>query len=107
MNMKAAIILCRTLEPLFQKFGYHVGLTGGCLYKEGERKDVDIIVYPHHTTNAKSAADLVKNIEASYPALGYWKEGSGLKGGHDSKQVHKFLMGMAPDVVVVDLFFLT
>ena len=26
-------------------FGAHVGLTGGCLYKEGEPKDIDIIIY--------------------------------------------------------------
>jgi hypothetical protein len=26
----------------------HIGLTGGCLYKTGPRKDMDIILYRHH-----------------------------------------------------------
>jgi hypothetical protein len=25
----------------------HLALMGGCLYKPGERKDLDILVYPH------------------------------------------------------------
>lgn len=40
-----AIRLCRTLEEIAPKFGAHIALTGGCLYKDGMRKDCDIIVY--------------------------------------------------------------
>lgn len=40
-----AIDLCRQLEAIAPQFGAHIGLTGGCLYKDGERKDCDIIVY--------------------------------------------------------------
>ena len=35
----------RTLEPLAVQCGAHVGLTGGLLYKDGPRKDLDIVVY--------------------------------------------------------------
>lgn len=37
--------LCRRLETFAPDFGAHVALTGGTLYKDGPRKDVDIVVY--------------------------------------------------------------
>lgn len=40
-----AFDLCRILESVCSKFGCHIGLTGGLLYKSGPRKDCDIIVY--------------------------------------------------------------
>lgn len=40
-----AIELCRKLEAFAPEFGYHVALTGGLLYKDGERKDCDIVLY--------------------------------------------------------------
>lgn len=45
MNQREAIQLCKQLEEFAPNFGLHVALTGGCLYKHGERKDVDIILY--------------------------------------------------------------
>lgn len=40
-----AIALCRELEAICPAFGCHVALTGGLLYKDGERKDCDIVFY--------------------------------------------------------------
>lgn len=40
-----AIELCRRIEAHCPKFGCHVALTGGLLYKDGERKDCDILFY--------------------------------------------------------------
>lgn len=40
-----AVQLCRELESIAPKYGAHVALTGGCLYKDGGRKDVDIMFY--------------------------------------------------------------
>lgn len=40
-----AIELCGLLELIAPQFGAHVALTGGTLYKEGARKDVDILFY--------------------------------------------------------------
>lgn len=37
----------RFLESVASTTGLHVGLTGGCLYKGGIRKDVDFVVYSH------------------------------------------------------------
>jgi len=40
-----AIDLCIKLEAIAPDYGAHIGLTGGLLYKEGKRKDADIIIY--------------------------------------------------------------
>lgn len=40
-----AIALCRIVEGIAPRFGAHVGLTGGLLYKDGPRKDCDLILY--------------------------------------------------------------
>ena len=40
-----AIDLCRSVEYVCPKFGAHVALTGGTLYKDGPRKDCDILFY--------------------------------------------------------------
>lgn len=44
-NINEAIELCKLLEPIAARRNCHVALTGGLLYKEGARKDCDIIVY--------------------------------------------------------------
>ena len=91
MNILKAIDLCRRLEPKFSRFGYHVGLTGGCLYKEGERKDVDIIVYPHQDKNVVPVPELLEKIKST--GLTYEREGTGLSMGYDAKEVHVFKLG--------------
>ena len=40
-----AIDLCVKVEAICPKFGCHVALTGGLLYKQGERKDCDLLFY--------------------------------------------------------------
>jgi hypothetical protein len=40
-----AVGLCRLIEPVAKNYGCHVALTGGCLYKDGVRKDCDILFY--------------------------------------------------------------
>lgn len=44
-SLKEAVALCRLLESFAPNYGAHVALTGGCLYRDGLRKDVDILVY--------------------------------------------------------------
>ena len=41
----AAIAVATQLESIAPQFGAHIALTGGCLYKDGPRKDCDFIVY--------------------------------------------------------------
>ena len=40
-----ALNVCRQLEAIAPRFGAHVALTGGCLYKLGPRKDLDVVFY--------------------------------------------------------------
>lgn len=40
-----ALALCARMEEVTPEFGCHVALTGGLLYKEGPRKDADILLY--------------------------------------------------------------
>jgi hypothetical protein len=40
-----AVALCRQIESICPQFGCHVALTGGTLYKDGPRKDIDILFY--------------------------------------------------------------
>jgi hypothetical protein len=47
-TQREALDLVKKIEGFAPNYGYHVGLTGGVLYKEGERKDIDVIFYPHN-----------------------------------------------------------
>lgn len=40
-----AIDLASIFEQFAPNYGCHVALTGGCLYKRGERKDCDLVFY--------------------------------------------------------------
>lgn len=44
-TMREAVDLCRKVEAVCPPFGCHVALTGGVLYKEGTRKDLDLLFY--------------------------------------------------------------
>lgn len=47
-TQQAAIELCVKIEAIAPRFGFHVALTGGCLYKahtEPERKGLDLVFY--------------------------------------------------------------
>ena len=44
-SQQEAVKLCVLVEKIVKPFGFHVALTGGCLYGEGARKDVDLILY--------------------------------------------------------------
>ena len=38
-NLTTAVAACTILEQIAPNFGMHIGLTGGCLYKDGDRKE--------------------------------------------------------------------
>lgn len=40
-----AVDLCRRIEEVCPRHGFHVALTGGLLYKDGPRKDADLLFY--------------------------------------------------------------
>lgn len=44
-TQQEAIELCKKIEAECPRAGCHVALTGGCLYRDGDRKDLDLIFY--------------------------------------------------------------
>ncbi len=54
-----AIEWCRRAEDVAAACGYHVALTGGCLYKDGARKDLDVILYEIRGREAGDFFDLL------------------------------------------------
>lgn len=44
-TLDAAVSLCRAVEAVAPAHGCHVALTGGTLYKDGPRKDCDLLFY--------------------------------------------------------------
>lgn len=40
-----AVALCRSIEELAIQFDCHVALTGGTIFRNGARKDVDLVFY--------------------------------------------------------------
>lgn len=47
MNIQKATVVCQKLYAVLSPLGFYPALTGGCLYKDGERKDVDIVIFRH------------------------------------------------------------
>lgn len=44
-TLEEAVALCRQVEAICPEFGCHVALTGGTPYKDGLRKDADLLFY--------------------------------------------------------------
>lgn len=40
-----AIALCKTIEKRCPVVGFHVAMTGGCLFKDGPRSDLRLVFY--------------------------------------------------------------
>jgi hypothetical protein len=42
-----AVEFCIKLEAIAPTYGAHVALSGGVLYREGKRKDLNLVIYRH------------------------------------------------------------
>lgn len=51
ISQHTAITIACNINQRLSKLGLFVGLTGGCLYKEGLRKDLDLIIYGRNGDN--------------------------------------------------------
>ena len=69
-NQVEAIKLCKSIEQLCPEYGYHVALTGGCLYKEGERKDLDILFYQIRQYENPDRKGLIRRISSQIENVG-------------------------------------
>jgi hypothetical protein len=63
MNLDIAALICREIEQVAPDFGCHVALTGGCLYKDGKRKDLDILFYRIRQVKGIDKEGLFKALE--------------------------------------------
>ncbi len=59
-----AIMLCCAVEAIAPQFGCHVALTGGLLYKEGARKDCDLLFYRIRQVDKIDVAGLFRALAA-------------------------------------------
>jgi hypothetical protein len=62
-NLEDAVQLCKKIESVSPEFGCHVALTGGTLYKDGERKDCDILFYRIRQIGKVDIEGLFKKLE--------------------------------------------
>jgi len=65
-----AIELCRKIEAFAPEYGAHVALTGGCLYKDGVRKDCDILFYAIRQWPEIDEDGLLKRLAKEGVAIG-------------------------------------
>lgn len=63
-TQEEAIALCRAVEKVCPAYGCHVALTGGCLYKDGVRKDCDLIFYRIRQTPKIDVEGLFEALKA-------------------------------------------
>ena len=85
-----AVELCRQIEAVCPAHGCHVALTGGLLYKDGLRKDADILFYRIRQIEEIDVGGLL----ASLAALG-------VEAGDDFGWCHKATFNGKP----IDFFF--
>ena len=61
-SLVKAVEICKvihnTLSPL-----YYPALTGGTLYKDGERKDIDIVIYRHREKDYVDMLDVAESLK--------------------------------------------
>jgi hypothetical protein len=99
-TLEQGVEFIRKLEPVVESLGYHVGLTGGVLYRGNSTKDLDVIVYISKTTVGGSPNAVLNKLNADFgmiiePRSCYHKE--------DSKLVFRATL---PDKRRIDLFFM-
>lgn len=61
-DLQQAAELCQRVEAVCVPFGCHVALTGGVLYKDGARKDLDLLFYRIRQVDKIDRAGLFKAL---------------------------------------------
>ena len=63
-TLEDGVALCKEIEPIVEVHGFHVALTGGTLYGEGGRKDIDLVFYRIRQCKNPDLVELNKALEA-------------------------------------------
>lgn len=94
-TLDEAVAICRLVEPIAEANSFHVALTGGTLYKDGSRKDLDLLFYSvRHTEWRVNRSQLLADLRAA-----------GIKAYRDYGWVVKAAADLDTSGRVVDLFF--
>ena len=93
-ELKDAVEVCKIIEGVCVSAGFHVALTGGTLYGEQGRKDIDIVFYRIRGNPAK--------ISTSATLSGLLERECDMKLIEDHGFVKKYLMG---DYIPIDAMF--
>jgi hypothetical protein len=64
-TLEQAVGLCTEIERIAPLYGAHVALTGGTLYKGGQRKDVDIMFYRIRQAKRIQKKALLQHLNSS------------------------------------------
>lgn len=62
-HQTTALSVCEFVENFAPEFGYHVALTGGCLYKDGPRKDLDLVFYRVRQVKTPDSLGLLRRLQ--------------------------------------------
>ena len=80
--------LARKVEAVAPGFGYHVALTGGLLYKDGPRKDCDLMLYRTHAVmDEDNAREPLLEALANMGLVAYMNHGYCVKATWEGKPV--------------------
>ena len=90
VTLKKAIEICVLLEDIAPSCGCHVALTGGTLYKTGERKDVDILFYRIRQAPVIDTVKLIAKMESLGFSLNEFSGGWLLKGAYQGVSIDFF-----------------
>jgi hypothetical protein len=84
-TQKDALALCKRIEQVCPQAGCHVALTGGCLYREGQRGDLDLIFYRIRQLKLQTQKlmEILQSIGFNYISGGGWR----YVGYYDGKKV--------------------
>jgi hypothetical protein len=89
-TQQQAINLCREVENVCPRFGCHVALTGGLLYKDGKRKDCDLLFYRVRQVKKIDTEQLWAALSAIGLVADVDRFGWCVKGTYDGKPVDIF-----------------
>jgi hypothetical protein len=89
-TLNNAALFCTLLEAIAPSYGFHVALTGGCLYKDGPRKDCDVILYRIRTDGQPSTTPVEELLKAFKTKIGISRltdHGFVVKAEYEGRQV--------------------
>ncbi len=109
--LEYAVIFVQNLQGIAEKYGFHLGLAGSVLHRNKSEKDLDIIVYPHNTSDNPfiNQVNFLKELRRFEYTKQRVRTYDHQKKTGDTKEVVKIEKYCGVDNVryIIDLFFLS